>query len=62
MASQEIVHALGHEPHNSHLMAQTLYKVAGDTPAGDKLKAGSVTMTPLQLSEETVGMLKSIWG
>jgi hypothetical protein len=61
VAAHEFVHALGHEPHNSHLMAQTLYKVLGDRAAGDKLKAGAVAMPPLQLSDESVEMLKGIW-
>ena len=62
VAAHEFVHALGHAPHNSHLMAQTLHKVMGDRAAGDKLKAGSDTMPPLQLSDESVEMLKGIWG
>jgi hypothetical protein len=49
IAAHEFVHALGHAPHNSHLMAQTLNKVLGDRAAGDKLKAGAVAM------------LKGIW-
>ncbi len=52
VAAHEFVHALGHAPHNSHLMAQTLYKVLGDRAADDKLKAGAVVMPPLQLSDE----------
>jgi hypothetical protein len=42
-------------------MAQTLYKVLGDRAADDKLKAGAVAMPPLQLSDESVEMLKGIW-
>lgn len=61
IAAHEFVHALGHAPHNSHLMAQTLYKVLGDRAADDKLKAGAVSMPPLQLSDESVAMLKGIW-
>jgi predicted Zn-dependent protease len=61
VAAHEFVHALGHAPHTSHLMAQTLYKVLGDRAAGDKLKAGAVAMPPLQLSDESVEMLKGIW-
>jgi hypothetical protein len=61
IAAHEFVHALGHAPHNSHLMAQTLNKVLGDRAAGDKLKAGAVAMPPLQLSDESVAMLKGIW-
>ena len=52
VAAHELVHALGHEPHNSHLMGQTLHKVMGDRPAGDRLKAGAVAMPPLELSDE----------
>ena len=59
--AHEFVHALGHEPHNTHLMAQTLQKVLGDRAAGDKLQAGAVTLPPLQLSDQSVDMLKSIW-
>ena len=61
VAAPEFMHALGHAPHTSNLMAQTLYKVLGDRAAGDKLKAGAVTMPPLQLSDESVKMLKGIW-
>ena len=61
IAAHEFVHALGHAPHNSHLMAQTLNKVLGDRAAGDKLKAGAVAMPPLLLSDESVAMLKGIW-
>ncbi len=61
IAAHEFVHALGHEPHNSHLMTQTFNKVMGDRAAGDKLQAGSVAMPPLQLSDESVDMLKGIW-
>jgi hypothetical protein len=61
VAAHEFVHALGHAPHTSHLMAQTLYKVLGDRPAGDQLKAGAVIMPPLELSDDSVGMLKGIW-
>ena len=61
IAAHEFVHALGHTPHNSHLMARTMHKVMGDKPSGDKLKAGGVTMPPLQLSKEAVKTLKEIW-
>ena len=61
IAAHEFVHALGHEPHNTHLMAQTLQKVLGDRAGGDKLQAGSVAMPPLQLSEESIEMLKGLW-
>ena len=62
IAAHEFVHALGHEPHNSQLMAQTLYKQMGDSPDGDRLKAGGITLPPLALASETVDLLKSIWG
>jgi hypothetical protein len=61
IAAHEFVHALGHEPHNSHLMTQTFNKVMGDRAADDKLQAGAVAMPPLQLSDESVDMLKGIW-
>lgn len=61
IAAHEFVHALGHEPHNSHLMTQTFNKVMGDRAAGDKLQAGAVAMPPLQLSDESVDMLKGVW-
>ena len=61
IAAHEFVHALGHEPHNTHLMAQTLNKMLGDRAAGDKLQAGAVAMPPLQLSDDSIQMLKGIW-
>jgi hypothetical protein len=61
VAAHEFVHALGHVPHNSHLMAQTFHKVMGDRAAGDKLKAGAVAMPPLELSDESIEILKEIW-
>jgi hypothetical protein len=61
IAAHEFVHALGHTPHNSHLMTQTWTKIPGDRPAGDKLQAGSLPMPPLQLSDDSVDMLKGIW-
>jgi hypothetical protein len=61
IAAHEFVHALGHAPHNSHLMAQTLTKVLGDRAAGDKLQAGGIAMPPLQLSDDSVAQLKAIW-
>ena len=61
IAAHEFVHALGHAPHNSHLMTQTGHKVMGDRAAGDKLKAGAAAMPPLQLADESVQMLKEIW-
>jgi hypothetical protein len=62
VAAHEFVHALGHAPHTSHLMAQTMHKVMGDRPAGDKLKGGSDLLPPLQLSDDSVALLKEIWG
>ena len=62
VAAHEFVHALGHEPHNSHLMAQTMHKMMGDRAAGDKLQAGAAAMPPLQLSDQSVEILKGIWG
>ena len=61
IAAHEFVHALGHAPHNSHLMTRTLSKVMGDRAAGDKLQAGAIVMPPLQLSDDSVEMLKGIW-
>lgn len=62
VAAHEFVHSLGHGSHNTHLMAQTLQKVMGDSPKGDKLQAGAVMMPPLQLSDASVQELKAIWG
>jgi hypothetical protein len=61
VAAHEFVHALGHEKHNSHLMAQTMGKDSGSSPGGDKLVAGSISMPPLALSPETVNVLLGIW-
>ena len=61
VAAHEFVHALGHEDHNSHLMAQTMYKEAGNRGAGDKLKAGDVELPPLVLSADTVTTLQGLW-
>jgi hypothetical protein len=61
IAAHEFVHALGHTPHNSHLMTQTWQKVLGDRAAEDKLQAGAIPMPPLQLSDESVDLLKGIW-
>jgi hypothetical protein len=61
IAGHEFVHALGHEPHNTHLMSQTLYKEAGDRPAQDRLKAGTIYLPPLVLSEDSVSLLQSVW-
>lgn len=62
VAAHEFVHSLGHGSHNTHLMAQTLQKVMGDSPRGDRLQAGAVIMPPLQISDDTVKELKGIWG
>ena len=61
IAGHEFVHALGHEPHNTHLMSQTMYKEAGDRPGQDKLKGGTVYLPPLVLSDDSVTLLQSIW-
>jgi hypothetical protein len=61
IAAHEFVHALGHAPHNSHLMAQTFSKSPGDRAAGDKLTAGGVSLPPLDLSTDSVDQLKSLW-
>lgn len=61
IVAHEIVHALGQVKHNSHLMAQTWTKIAGDTPAGDTLQAGGLSMPPLDLAPETVELLTSLW-
>jgi hypothetical protein len=61
IAAHEFVHALGREPHDSHLMAQTFGKVMGDTAAGDRLAANEITLPPLQLSSDTIDALKGIW-
>jgi len=61
IAAHEFVHALGHPTHNTKLMGQTLYKEPGDTAAGDKLKAGGIKMPPLDLSDDSIAELKSIW-
>lgn len=62
IAAHEFVHALGHVPHNSHLMGQTMTKIMGNSAAGDKLKSGAAMLPPLQLGDESVQMLKEIWG
>lgn len=61
VAGHEFVHALGHEPHNTLLMTQTFYKEAGDRPAQDKLKGGTVYLPPLVLSDDSVTLLQSVW-
>lgn len=61
IAAHELVHALGHSAHNSHLMGQTMQKAMGQSAAGDKLMAGSVRMPPLMLSPGTISELKQIW-
>ncbi|WP_406698253.1 hypothetical protein V5E97_05285 [Singulisphaera sp. Ch08] len=61
IVAHEFVHALGQAEHNSHLMAQSWTKLAGDTPAGDKLQAGGLSMPPLALASESVDQLKAIW-
>lgn len=61
IAAHEFVHALGHAPHNTLLMTQTMNKNPGDTAAGDRVMAGSVSMPPLRLSSESVDLLTSTW-
>jgi hypothetical protein len=61
IAGHEFVHALGHEPHNTHLMSQTMYKEAGDRPVDDRLKAGTIRLPPVVLSDDSVELLQSIW-
>lgn len=61
IAAHEFVHALGQEHHNSHLMAQTMQKEVGDSPAQDKLRAGGVALPPISLSEDTLSLLRSTW-
>jgi hypothetical protein len=61
IAAHEFVHALGQEHHNSHLMAQTMQKEAGDSPGQDKLRAGAILLPPISLSENSVSLLRSIW-
>jgi len=61
IAGHELIHALGHGQHSSHLMAQTMYKEMGDSAAQDRLKAGAIYLPPLSLSDESVTTLRSIW-
>ncbi len=61
IAAHEFVHALGDVKHSSHLMAQTMYKQMGSKPSGDKLKAGTILLPPLQLSPTSVTTLKATW-
>jgi hypothetical protein len=61
IVAHEFVHALGHEPHNSLLMTQTVYKEPGDNAGGDILRAGSVRMPPLLISPESVAILAPLW-
>jgi len=62
IAAHEYVHALGQEHHSSLLMTQTFNKVPGNSAAGDKLQAGPVMLPPLKLADDTVKLLKDIWG
>jgi hypothetical protein len=61
IAAHEFVHALGHAPHNSLLMTQTVYKEPGDSAGGDILRAGSVRMPPLLISPESIDILTTAW-
>lgn len=62
VAAHELVHALGHDSHNSHLMGQVMQKVMGNSAAGDKLQVGAVIMPPIQLADDSVKELKAVWG
>ena len=61
VAAHELVHSLGHDGHNTHLMAQVFQKVMGNSAAGDRMQAGSVLLPPLALSDESVRVLQGIW-
>jgi hypothetical protein len=61
IVGHELIHALGHDKHNSHLMAQTMQKEMGDRAAQDRLRAGTIYLPPLSLSDESVRTLQSIW-
>jgi hypothetical protein len=61
VAAHELVHSLGHDGHNTHLMAQVFQKVMGNSAAGDRMQAGSVLLPPLSLSDDSVQVLKDIW-
>jgi hypothetical protein len=61
IAAHELIHAIGHGSHNTHLMGQTLNKELGDNPAGDKVRSGTVKMPPLKLSRESINLLTKIW-
>lgn len=61
VAAHELVHSLGHSAHTTHLMSQTFQKVMGNSPSGDRLQAGSGMLPPIQLSDDSLGVLKGIW-
>ena len=61
VAGHEFVHALMHNSHNTHLMAQTLTVAIGNDAKDDKLKAFGVSMSPIQLSKDSISRLKAAW-
>ena len=61
VAAHELVHSLGHNSHNTHLMSQTFQTVAGTSAAGDRLQVSSGMLPPIQLSDESMGVLKGRW-
>ena len=62
VVAHEIVHGLGHDGHNTGLMVDLIQPVIGAHASQDKVTGGGVFMPPLQLSAETIGVLKGLWG